>query len=102
MPAVATVGRMARPALRFRRSATWFVLFGLAVVLAAPSSGARSGRSVPVTSRVVWFTYYRAHTCTLEFGIIYANVRNATSYSLSFNQKRFGPQTLEKQAPNRA
>jgi hypothetical protein len=93
---------MAQRALRSRRSATWFVPFGLAVALAAPSSGARSGRNVPVTARFVSFTYYRAHTCNLEFGILYANVRNARSYSLGFNQKRYGAQKLENQAPNRA
>ncbi|HEY4348116.1 MAG TPA: hypothetical protein VGM80_11050 [Gaiellaceae bacterium] len=55
-----------------------------------------------MTARFASFTWWRTSTCNLEFGIIYANVPKAVSYSFFFNQKGYGPQKLEDEQPSAA
>ena len=55
-----------------------------------------------MTARYVSFTWWKTYTCHLEFGIIYANVPNAKSYSFYFNLKGYGPQKLVDVQPSAA
>ncbi len=57
---------------------------------------------MPVTARFAQFTWWRTYTCHLEWGIIFANVRNAASYSFFFDQKGSGPQKFVDEQPSPA
>jgi hypothetical protein len=78
------------------------LLAAIAGAVIAPISLAagREAHEIPVSASFVSLTYYEAPDCISGFGVEYANIRGATSYSIEYAVQPIGVQKWPKEEPN--